>query len=221
MTQYSSINCYSGHLVVIKLSCFHLSGLLIPFIDTCLLRSPVPVVTLVIQRCSSRVSVSRRFETQISKFRSRSRSLESRSQSRTPECRSQSPASVSSLCLGLELFSLDYIEVNQPSKPIDQSGFSVCSHANLCQLCRCQLHIWSEWCLLLQRRQESRPRSAGSVLWSITTTSRVDMLDKIFCVPALSTPVNIIISPRRTEPRLYYQSARTDAKLYCQSAKKL
>jgi len=32
--------------------------------------------------------------------------------------------------------------------------------------------------------------------------------------------VNIIISPRRTDPRLYYQSARTDTKLYCQSAKK-
>jgi len=32
--------------------------------------------------------------------------------------------------------------------------------------------------------------------------------------------VNIIISPRRTDPRLYYQSAQTDFKLYCQSGKK-
>jgi len=31
--------------------------------------------------------------------------------------------------------------------------------------------------------------------------------------------VNIIISPRRTDPKLYYQSARTDTKLYCQSGK--
>jgi len=30
-----------------------------------------------------------------------------------------------------------------------------------------------------------------------------------------------IISPRRTDARLYYQSARTDTKLYCQSGKKL
>jgi len=31
--------------------------------------------------------------------------------------------------------------------------------------------------------------------------------------------VNIIISPHRTDPRLYYQSAWTDTKLYCQSEK--
>ena len=50
-----------------------------------------------------------------------------------------------------------------------------------------------------------------------------DELDPIHCTgrgPDYDNPyvtVNVIISVRRTDPRLYYQSARTDTKLYHQS----
>jgi len=63
-------------------------------------------------RCSSRDSESRSRDDSRLKFQSLGIGFESQ---------------VSSLSLGLELFSLDYIEVNQPSKPTDQSSFSVCS----------------------------------------------------------------------------------------------
>jgi len=69
--------------------------------------------------------------------------------------------------LGLELFSLGYTEVNHSNSltvfapwAIEQSGFSVCSHG--------VNGMWSRWCLLHHRRQESSPGS-WHVLRSITT----------------------------------------------------
>jgi len=83
--------------------------------------------------------------------------------------------SFSSLGLGLELFSLDYIEVNQPSKLIDQSGFSVCSHS-------------VNGIGYVERMVSIASQMSGVKAWELARDIMCLLLDKICCAPSHRQP---------------------------------
>jgi len=70
---------------------------------------------------------------------------------------------------------LDYIEVNQPSKPTDQSGFSVCSHG--------VSGIGN-----VERMVSIASQTSDVRAWELARDIMRPLLDKIFCVPAFVSP---------------------------------